>query len=163
MTAAPLRIAALLLATLLLAPLLLAAPATAMTAGEQLADPAQEARARTLSRELRCPVCESASIDESEATLAADLRRIVRERIVAGDSDAAIRDYLRARYGDSILLSPPLGARTVLLWSAPPAVLLLAAGALLLRRRRPAPLPPDALTPEEAAALAALSPAPEAR
>ena len=95
------------LAVLLLA-LTLAAPAGAIEPQEQLADPALEARARTISQELRCPVCQNESIDDSNADLARDLRRIVRERLTAGDTDDQVVGFITARYGDYVLLRPPL-------------------------------------------------------
>jgi cytochrome c-type biogenesis protein CcmH len=135
-------------AAFLLAFVLLGAgrPALAIEPGEAMADPAAEARARAISREIRCLVCQNENIDESGADLARDLRRIVRERLAAGDSDQAVRDYLVARYGDFVLLRPPLKPKTYLLWFAPPAILLLAGLGLVVhyRRRRatdgPAPL-----------------------
>ena len=111
-------------------------PAFAVRPGEQLPDPAQEARARHLSSELRCLVCQNQSIDDSDASLAVDLRRLVRERIAAGDSDRAIRDFLVARYGEFVLLKPPLSGQTILLWGLPGLALLLGGfGALRLFRR----------------------------
>jgi cytochrome c-type biogenesis protein CcmH len=105
---------------------------------EIMADPAKEARARNLSRELRCMVCQNQSIDDSDAPLARDLRLLVRERIGAGDSDSQVLDFLVARYGAFVLLKPPFETATLLLWLLPP--LVLAAGAALLwagaRRRR---------------------------
>jgi cytochrome c-type biogenesis protein CcmH len=96
-----------------------------------LSNPVQEARARALSRELRCMVCQNESIDDSEAPLAHDLRVLVRERIKAGDSDAQIINFLVARYGEFVLLKPRLSSHTALLWGLPP-VLLLVGGALVL-------------------------------
>lgn len=121
-----------------------------------LADPAQEARARTLMKELRCLVCQNQSIDESDADLAKDLRLIVRERIAAGDNDDQVKSFLVTRYGDWVLLDPPFTARTAALWLAP-AGLALAAGVglwVLARRRRAAP--PSPLTAEEEARLKSL-------
>lgn len=123
---------------------------------ERLPDPAQEARARELFAEIRCVVCQNESIDDSEAELAADLRRLVREQVAAGRSDAEIKRHLVDRYGDFVLLRPPFNAGTLVLWGAP-FVLLLGAGAFLAlsaRRRRDAAAP---LTPEEEARLRALS------
>src|SRR6188768_3481413 len=94
---------------------------------EMLRDPALEARARELSRELRCMVCQNQSIDDSEAPLARDLRLLVRERLTAGDSDAQVLDFLTARYGQFVLLKPPFGWDTALLWFAPAVVLLIGA------------------------------------
>jgi len=107
-----------------------------------LKDPALEARARAISRELRCLVCQNQSIDESNADLAHDLRVIVRERLSAGDSDAQVKAYLVARYGDFVLLDPPFKAKTLLLWCGPAVLLLLGAGGIyVLLRRRPAGAP----------------------
>ena len=114
------------LAALLL--LLATVPALAARAPETLADPALEARARALQKELRCMVCQGESIDESNAQLAADLRALIRERIAAGDSDAQIKQFLVSRYGDFILMKPPFDASTYALWLTPFAVLILAAG-----------------------------------
>jgi cytochrome c-type biogenesis protein CcmH len=129
---------------------------------EVLADPVLEQRARALSRELRCMVCQNQSIDDSEAPLARDLRLLVRERLKAGDSDAEVLDFLVARYGEFVLLKPRVSWRTGLLWFAPPA-LLLAGGLVLLalwRRRKAdgssAGDEPATLTPAEEAQLARL-------
>lgn len=96
--------------------------------GESFSDPALEARARHLQRQLRCLVCQGESIDESNATLAADLRRLVREQLAAGKSDQEVQDFLLARYGDFILLKPPVRPYTWLLWLAPFLVLAAAGG-----------------------------------
>lgn len=136
---------------------LAAAPAGAVQPDEILPDAALEARARALSRELRCLVCQNESIDDSNAQLARDLRLLVRERLLAGESDAAILEFLTARYGDFVLLRPRFSGATALLWLAPFLVLLAGAGAVLLvlgRRRRLAETP--ALTPEEERRIAAL-------
>jgi cytochrome c-type biogenesis protein CcmH len=120
--------------------------AHAVQPDEILADRALEARARDLSRELRCMVCQNQSIDDSDAPLARDLRILVRERLQAGDSDRQVVDFLVARYGEFVLLKPRLGWQTALLWLAP--ILLLLAGVIAiasaLRRRRAVPvvLPP---------------------
>jgi cytochrome c-type biogenesis protein CcmH len=117
-----------------------ALPAGAVQPGEQLADPVLEARARTLSREIRCLVCQNESIDDSEADLAHDLRVIVRERILAGDNDEQVKAFLVARYGDFVLLKPPVKPSTLALWFGPFAVLALAAaGAGFYLRRRQVP------------------------
>ncbi len=118
--------------------LLLAVPLAvrAVQPDEVLADPALEARARALSTELRCMVCQNESIDDSHADLARDLRLLVRERLKAGDSDDSVRVYLVQRYGDFILLKPPLKVSTLLLWSAPALILLLGGGAIVLAMRR---------------------------
>ena len=118
--------------------LLLPGVARAVEPDEILPDPALETRARALSADLRCMVCQNESIDESHAPLARDLRQLVRERLVAGDSDSAIKQSLRARYGDFILLKPPVEGSTLLLWGTPALVLVLgAAGAVWAFRRRP--------------------------
>jgi len=126
---------------------LLAPAALAVTPDEMLKDPALEARARQLSQELRCMVCQNQSIDDSEAPLAHDLRVLVRDRLKAGDSDSQVLDYLVARYGEFVLLKPRFEMRTVLLWGLPPLALIAGAIGLMaaLRRRRientqPAPL-----------------------
>ncbi|EJC70239.1 cytochrome c-type biogenesis protein CcmH [Rhizobium sp. 1AS11] len=110
--------------------LLTAAPAFAVNPDEVLADPALEARARALSAELRCMVCQNQSIDDSNADLAKDLRLLVRERISDGDSDEAVLTYIVSRYGEFVLLKPRVSMKTVLLWGAP--VLLVLAGGLSL-------------------------------
>jgi cytochrome c-type biogenesis protein CcmH len=105
---------------------------------EMLTNPVLEARARALSKNLRCMVCQNESIDDSEAPLAHDLRVLVRERIKAGDSDQQVLDFLVARYGEFVLLKPPLSWHTVALWGLPPAALLVSALVIIadLRRRR---------------------------
>lgn len=122
---------------LLAALLFLAAPALAARPDEFLKDPALEVRARALTKELRCLVCQGEDIDESEAPLAADLRRLVRERLVSGDSDAEVLAYMQARYGDYILMNPPLSLKTLLLWGAPLLVFAggLAVAAFFVRRQ----------------------------
>jgi len=135
-----------------LAALLLALPAVAVEPSEVLPDPALEARARELGRALRCVVCQNQSIDDSSAEVAADMRRAVRERLVAGDSNAAVFDFMVARYGDYVLLRPPFKPGTLLLWLGAPLVLLVAGGALLFaaRRRTAAPVAaPEPLSDEE--------------
>src|SRR3954470_22869698 len=114
---------------------------------EVLADPVLEARARALSRELRCMVCQNQSIDDSDAPLAKDLRVLVRERLTAGDSDRQGIDFLVARYGEFVLLRPRMNAHTVLLWTTPFAVLVIAALAFFFARRRTV-ASPERLTPE---------------
>ena len=145
----------LLLALALLAPL--AAPA--VQPDEVLADPALEARARELSAEIRCLVCRSESIDESNADLARDLRVLVRERLVAGDSDAEVKDYLVERYGEYVLLKPTFSMGNAVLWFGGPA-LLIGGGILAvfwIRRARPEAAATAApLSPEEQARLDAL-------
>ncbi len=128
--------------------------ADAVEPGEILSDPILEARAREVSAGLRCLVCQNQSIDDSAAPLARDLRLIVREHLKAGNTDAEIRDYLVQRYGDFVLLKPPLEVSTLLLWGTPVLVVLFG-GAALLVRRRPVD-PPDPLTPGEQAEVDAL-------
>ena len=113
-----------------------ASPAGAVQPDELLADTKLEARARALSAELRCMVCQNQSIDDSDATLARDLRLLVRERLKAGDSDAAVLEFLHARYGDFILLKPPFKPGTALLWLLPGLALALGALAILRAARR---------------------------
>jgi cytochrome c-type biogenesis protein CcmH len=143
------------LALLLALVLALASPAVAVQPDGVLADKVLEARARALSAELRCLVCQNQSIDESDAPLARDLRLIIRERLTAGATDAEIVDYLVDRYGEFVLLKPRLSARTFLLWAGPFAVLLI--GIAVLWRRRAAPAPASglekALSEEEKARL----------
>ena len=138
-----------LLAAVLL--VVIAAPLVhAVEPSERLSDPALEARARGLSKELRCLVCQNQSIDESNADLAHDLRVLLRQRLMAGDTDPQVLDYVVARYGVFVLLDPPFAPATYLLWLTPPA-LVLGAGIFLVvrsRRRRPDPELP-ALSDEE--------------
>ena len=118
-----------------------ASHALAVEPDEVLADPALETRARVLSQELRCMVCQNQSIDDSNAPLARDLRLLVRERLKAGDSDAQVLDFLTARYGQFVLLKPRFGWDTALLWLAPAGVLVAGICGLIvmLRRRRTGP------------------------
>ena len=110
--------------------------AHAVQPDEIMSDPAKEARARDLSRELRCMVCQNQSIDDSDAPLARDLRLLVRERIAAGDSDAQVMDFLVARFGEFVLLKPRLKSQTLLLWLLPPVALVGGGLALWINRRR---------------------------
>ncbi len=147
------------LAVALLLSLMMALPAQAVLPDEVLDDPVLEARARDLSAEIRCLVCQNESIDASNAQLARDLRILVRERLVAGDSDEEVLDFLVARYGDFVLLRPPVNTSTALLWFGPLIVLALAGTAILLRMRSRRPVPASAtqaLTDEEKARLEAL-------
>ncbi len=140
----------------LLAALLTPAVRAATSPDEMLADPALEQRARQLSKQLRCLVCQNQSIDDSDAELADDLRRLVRERLVAGDTDQQIFEFLTARYGDFVLLRPPVEPATWGLWFGPVTLLLVGAGGIaihLRRRRRPGP---PALSAAERARLDAL-------
>lgn len=127
-----------LFASLFVAAMLSGAPAYAVQPDEVMPDAAKEARARDLSRELRCMVCQNQSIDDSDAPLARDLRLLVRERIANGDSDRQVIDFLVARYGEFVLLKPRFSPHTLLLWLLPP--LALAGGGVALwlySRRRP--------------------------
>ena len=132
-------------------------PARALTPAEILDDPALEQRAREISKELRCLVCQNQSIDDSDAPLAQDLRTLVRERVVAGYSNDEVLSFVVARYGDFVLLRPPINAQTILLWTAPTLVLLAGVVGIFMtvRRRRIAPAGPTAppLSPDEEAAL----------
>lgn len=140
----------------LLALCLLATSALAVQPDEVLKDPVLEARARSLSSGLRCLVCQNQSIDESDAPLARDLRVLVRERLSAGESDAAVKAFVVARYGDFVLLRPPVNTRTLLLWASPLLILGLAGFGLWRMRRRVAETTVAALTPEEQARVEAL-------
>lgn len=125
-------------ARLLALPILLltALPALAVNPDEVLADPKLEARARAISAELRCMVCQNQSIDDSNAELAKDLRLLVRDRLSKGDSDQAVIDYVVSRYGEFVLLKPRVSAHTALLWGAPALLLVAGAAALALSLRR---------------------------
>lgn len=148
-----LRALILALVTIVSLPALVIPPAYAVTPDEMLADPALEARARALSKELRCLVCQNQNIDDSNSPFARDIRLVVRERLVAGDSDGEVIDFLVDRYGEFILLKPRFNAATALLWLAPP--LLLIGGIILsvrvIRRRslRNGEQDGATLTPEE--------------
>jgi cytochrome c-type biogenesis protein CcmH len=123
---------------------LLAVPAFAVSdPAELMADRTEEQRAEAIGHQLRCLVCQNESVEESNADLARDLRRIIRERVAAGDSNRQVIDWMVARYGDFVRLRPPLNATTLVLWAAPLLALLAgASAALLARRRRPAEPPP---------------------
>ena len=138
--------------------LMLVTPTFAVQPDEILKDPALEARARALSQELRCMVCQNQSIDDSDAPLAKDLRVLVRERLTAGDSDRQVIDFLVARYGEFVLLRPRLNAHTVLLWVAPFAAILAGAIGLImfLRRRRVEEAPGPTLSAQEQQRVAEL-------
>ena len=140
--------------------LLLGVPAFAVNPGEALADPALEARARAISAELRCLVCQNQSIDQSDADLAHELRLVVRERIAAGDSDAEVQGYVVARYGEFVLLRPVFAPHTLILWVAAPVLLLVGGIAVFIASRRRARLSaehtPETLTDEERDALDSL-------
>jgi len=141
--------------------MLLAVPSVhAVQPDEIMGDPAKEARARDLSRELRCMVCQNQSIDDSDAPLARDLRLLVRERIAAGDSNSQVLDFLVARYGEFVLLKPRFEKQTMLLWLLAPVLLIAGGLALWLQIRRRANsganLPAPPLTADEEARVAAL-------
>ncbi len=142
----------------MLTALLAVAPAGAVLPGEVLADPALEARARSLSTEIRCLICQNQNIDESDADLARDLRLLIRERLTAGDSDEATVAFLVARYGEFVLLRPRFSASTVLLWGAPVLFLLLG-GAMafsVVRRRAQSQPAAAALSADETRRVEAL-------
>ena len=123
--------------------------AAASDPADRLRDPAQEARARTIFKDVRCLVCQNESIDDSEATLAADLRHLVRQQVAAGRSDAQIKSYLQSRYGEFVLLKPPFSWGNAALWGAPFLVAAIGGALLIFRRRTGAPS--ETLTPEEEA------------
>ena len=134
--------------------------ARAVLPDEMLSDPALEARARTLSAELRCLVCQNQAIDDSNAPLARDLRLLLRERLAAGDSDDQAMTYLVSRYGNFIRLRPPFDLKTAALWLGPALVLILSAGLYLAYLRRghtPTEPPPAPLTEAERRQIAALT------
>jgi cytochrome c-type biogenesis protein CcmH len=143
-------------AVALLIALVSSSPVWAVQPDEMLSDPTLEARARALSKELRCMVCQNESIDDSEAPLAHDLRVLVRDRLTAGDSDGQVVDFLVARYGEFVLLKPRLSWHTAALWGLPPGLLIIGAVVIVIvERRRKATQP--------AAETANLSAAEEAR
>jgi cytochrome c-type biogenesis protein CcmH len=129
--------------------------AAASDPAERLKDPAQEARARAIFKDVRCLVCQNESIDDSEAELAHDLRRIVREQVAAGKSDAEIKGFLTDRYGEFVLLTPKFSLTNLALWGGPFLVVVLGAGLLVARLRNR--LPEEALSPEEAERIRRLS------
>ena len=152
--------AALVLSVLLMASVpaglvLTASPALAVQPDEVLADPALEARARAISRDLRCPVCQGEAIDDSNAPISRDLRLLVRERLVAGDNDTEVVDYIVARYGEFVLFNPRASGSGLILWLAGPAM-LLAGGALAFAVTRRRAKPEADLSEDERARLAEL-------
>jgi cytochrome c-type biogenesis protein CcmH len=143
-------------AALILALILAAGGARAVAPDEVMKDPGLEARARALSAELRCMVCQNQSIDDSDAPLARDIRLLIRDRIAKGESNGEVRAFLVSRYGDFILLKPPLKPETLLLWLSAPLTLALGAAGIWAAMRRPRQ-PTPALSAEEEERLAALS------
>lgn len=142
---------------IVLAILFAAAPAFAVNPDEVLADPALEARARAISAELRCMVCQNQSIDDSNAELAKDLRLLVRKRLTDGDSDTQVMDYIVSRYGEFVLLKPRFEMKTMLLWGAPLLLFVIGGIALAVFAQRRAGKPTgSALTAEEQARLTEL-------
>ena len=129
--------------------------AFAVQPDEILSDPELEARARVLSAQMRCLVCQNQSIDDSDAPLAKDLRVLIRERLVQGESNAQVVDYLVSRYGEFVLLKPRFNARTLLLWGGPFAILLIGSLVIFMRRRKGSGLavPEQALSADEQARL----------
>lgn len=145
---------------LLAAALMLPVAAAAVQPDEMLADPGLEARARALSKELRCVVCQGESIDDSNADIARDLRLLVRERLLAGDSDDAVLDFVVERYGEFVLFRPPFTPGNAALWLAGPVLLLIGGTTALIfvrGRARAAPPPPPPLTEAESIRLRELT------
>ena len=141
---------------ILLLALFFAGTAMAVKPDEMLADPALEARARTLSEGLRCMVCQNQSIDESDADLARDLRILVRQRLVAGDTDQQVMDYVVSRYGEFVLLKPRFDLRNALLWGTPVLLLLVGGVFIALSARSRRTLATKSLSSDEQAALDAI-------
>ncbi|MBO6853937.1 MAG: cytochrome c-type biogenesis protein CcmH [Marivivens sp.] len=137
---------------LLLILALIASPVFAVQPDEVLDDPALEARAREISKGLRCPVCQNESIDESNAPISRDLRILLRERLVEGDSDEEVVDFIVARYGEFVLLKPDAGGANIILWLAAPGMLLIALGVgwgTIRRRAQARAEEPDSLSDAE--------------
>lgn len=150
-----------ILSIVVLTALAAAAPSTAVEPDEMLSNPALEERAREISADLRCVVCQNQSIDDSDADIARDMRLLVRERLVAGDSDTEVVNYIVTRYGDFVLLHPPFQPNTLALWLAPPimAVVIAILSVMFFRayqRQRAAGSSPDPLSPADRAELDAL-------
>ena len=146
----------LMLSGIAVSTLLALSPVHAVRPDEMLSDPGLEARAREVGRELRCLVCRNQSIDDSDADLAHDLRVLVRQRIMAGDSNDQVVAYVRSRYGDFVLLRPPFEIATVLLWSGPLLILLLGGIALVRFYHRAEPIAAAPLSAEERRRLASV-------
>ena len=140
----------------LFALLLIATPALAVQPDEMPSDPALEARARVISRDLRCPVCQGENIDDSGAPISRDLRLAVRERLVAGDSDEQVVDYIVNRYGEFVLFKPRSNGSGLILWLAGPAMLLLGGAIAFTTLRRKTPEPATPLSKADQARLAEL-------
>lgn len=140
----------------LFALLLIATPALAVQPDEMLSDPGLEARARVISRDLRCPVCQGENIDDSAAPISRDLRLAVRERLVAGDSDEQVVDYVVDRYGEFVLFKPRSNGSGLILWLAGPAMLLIGGAIAFATLRRRAPEPATPLSDADQARLAEL-------
>ncbi len=140
-------------AAYLVALFLSVSPVLAVQPDEILADPALEARARAISREIRCPVCQGETIDDSNAPISRDLRIIIRERLMAGDSDREVVDYIVARYGEFVLFNPRAEGSNLILWLAGPALLLAGVGVAVAAGRRRKAVPEAALSAEEEARL----------
>ena len=136
----------------LVALLLTLTPAWAVQPDEMLDDPVLEARARDISRDIRCPVCQGETIDDSNAPISRDLRLIIRERLVAGDTDAEVVDFIVARYGEGVLFNPPAEGVNLVLWLAGPALLLAGIAVAVTANRRRA-VPEAALSADEEARL----------
>lgn len=142
---------------LLLALMLIGAPAYAVQPDEILPDPALEARARAISADLRCPVCQGETIDDSNAPISRDLRLAVRERLVAGDTDTQVMDYIVNRYGEFVLFMPRAQGSSLILWLAGPAMLLMGAGvAYATLRKRVTAAEPETLNDSDKTRLADL-------
>jgi len=138
------------LAVVAITALLVTAPALAVQPDEIISDPALEARARAVSKELRCMVCQNQSIDDSDAPLAHDLRVLVRERLQAGDTNQQVIDFLTARYGEFVQLKPPFSLHTALLWLTPIGILVIGACGLAFASRRREPAGPELTVAERA-------------
>lgn len=136
-----------------LALLLLATPVAAVQPDEMLADPVLEARAREISRDIRCPVCQGETIDDSNAPISRDLRIVIRERLVAGDTDEEAVDYIVARYGEGVLFKPRATGSNLILWLAGPALLLVGVGVAVASGRRRRMVPEAALSEADEARL----------
>ena len=140
-------------ASYLVALFLSVSPVLAVQPDDMLADPVLEARAREISRDIRCPVCQGETIDDSNAPISRDLRIIIRERLVAGDTDAEAVDYIVARYGEGVLFRPRATGSNLILWFAGPALLVAGVAVAVVAGRRRRALPEAALSAEDEARL----------